>query len=296
MGTKAFFTRGWPTRLSFYLGKSLPPGGGRFLAATMARLAMMIKPDLYWSARANLRHVLGDGGSEQDLDRRLYRLFFNAARGYYELFHNVGREEPDLSRFDPPVYLTEEARHYATEALNSGRGAFVIGCHTGNFDLAIVAFAQYLSVPPQFLSLADPPPGFELFNRLRQKTGALLTPISPETLRQAMRRLHEGGVVVTGVDRPTGDGDEPVEFFGATAYLPTGYIRLPIRTRSLVITLATFYEDGAYWIHANPPMEMVRTGDRQRDMEVNLRRVLDDIEAFIRSHPEQWMMFMPVWR
>ncbi|MBN2393346.1 MAG: hypothetical protein JXR84_21625, partial [Anaerolineae bacterium] len=132
--------------------------------------------------------------------------------------------------------------------------------------------------------------------RLRSKGHGFISPITPQTLRDAMRRLQGGGVVITGVDRPVGEGDEPVEFFGATAYLPTGYIRIPLITDCLVMTVSFIYQDGVYWIMGNPPMEMVRTGDRRRDQEINLRRILSQIEGFIRRAPDQWMMFIPVWR
>jgi len=297
MDAKEFFSKGWPTRLAFYLGKYLPWRAGETVAKMAARTLATLKPEIYWVTRANLRHVVGPDVSDQALQNLAYEVFCNAARGYYELFHNVGRGELDLTKFRPPVYLIPEAHRNIKEALDSGRGLFVVGCHMSNFDLAGAALAHYMSIQAQALSLADPTPGFELFNRLREEGGwGEITPICPEALRKAMRRLQDGGVVVTGGDRPTGKGDAPVEFFGVTAYLPAGYIRIPMRTDSLVITLAVMYEDDAYWIHTSAPMEMLRTGDRERDVVVNVQRVLADFEAFIRRHPEQWMMFVPVWR
>ncbi len=295
MGTKAFFSKGWPTRLGFYLGKYLPPRGGRHVAGLASRLIVTLKPDVYWVARANLRHVLGSETSDRDLDRALYRLISNANRGYYELFHNVGRGKIVLEEFYPPVRLTDEAKTYLDQAIASGRGLFILGAHMSNFDLAWIGLSQYVPVPMQALSLADPPPGFEFFNSLREKGNVIITPISPRTLRDAMARLRQGGVVITGVDRPVNEGNEPVEFFGATAYLPTGYIRIPLRTDCLVITIAAYYEDGAYNVVANPPMTMERTGDAAVDYTLNLRRVLAEIETLIHRHPDQWLMFVPVW-
>jgi KDO2-lipid IV(A) lauroyltransferase len=215
------------------------------------------------------------------------------------MFHNMGAERPNVTHLRPPVRITPETERHIEAALATGRGLFIAACHTSNFDLGGVMFAHYLRSIGQtlhVLGLADPPPGFEFFNRLREKTGAYLTPISPQALREAIRRLQDGGVVLTGVDRPTGSSDAPVTFFGQTAYLPTGYIRMPLRTDSMIMTLATFYEDNTYWIHTPPPRPIVHTGDRQRDIEVNLRMVLGEVEAFIRRQPEQWMMFVPVWR
>ncbi len=299
MGTKAFFAKGWPTRLGFYLGKYLPPPGGKSIAALITRLMVAFKSDVYWNVRANLRHVLGPEASEKELHQTAYRLISNANRGYYELFHNVGRGRTNVEDFYPPMRMTAQAKAYLDQGIASGRGLFVLGAHMSNFDLAFVGLSQYLPMPMQALSLAEPPAGFEFFNRLREKGNVVLTPISPRSLRDAMARLRDGGVVVTGVDRPVNEGNEPVEFFGATAYLPTGYIRIPLRTDSLVMTIATVFEPdaegGSYSVIANPPMEMERTGDAEADVAHNLRRVLAEIEAFIRRHPDQWQMFIPVW-
>jgi lauroyl/myristoyl acyltransferase len=59
-------------------------------------------------------------------------------------------------------------------------------------------------------------------------------------------------VVLTGVDRPTGERDQPIEFFDATAHVSTGYIRIPLRTDCQVVTAAAVYEKGAYHVHVNP--------------------------------------------
>lgn len=44
-----------------------------------------------------------------------------------------------------------------------------------------------------------------------------------------------------------------------------------------------------------PPMELVRTGNREEEVRLNMRRVLDALEGIIGSWPEQWQMFVPVW-
>lgn len=292
---KAFFAKSGPTRLALFLSKYLPPFIGIALTSIMARLLVIFKTDMYWAIRDNQRHISPEL-TDRELHRRVYRVFSHAARGYYELFHNVGRKDVNVDDFNPPVRFTPETERHFAEALASDQGLFILGCHLSNFDLGGVAFAHYFPEPLQVLSLAEPPAGFEVFNELRGKTGAIFEPISTQSLREAMIRLREGGTVFTGAERPTGEDDQPVTFFGATAYIPTGYIRLPLRTNALVMVLAVIYEEGAYWIHTTPAMEMEHTGDRKLDAEVNLQRVLEKVEAFIRRHPEQWMMFVPVWR
>jgi lauroyl/myristoyl acyltransferase len=101
-------------------------------------------------------------------------------------------------------------------------------------------------------SVSNPTPGFVLFSNLRRQVGAEVAPISPTSLRAALRCLQDGSVVLTGVDRPTGERDQPIEFFDATAHVSTGYIRIPLRTDCQVVTAAAVYEKGAYHVHVNP--------------------------------------------
>lgn len=295
MSTKSFFAKGWPTRMAFVLGKYLPWAGADALARIAARAMISFGSDVRAAVLENQRHVLGAEATPEHVRENTYEVFRNAARGYYELFHNVGRGHTRVAEFRPPVRLLEETQERLQAAIASGRGLFILGSHIANFDLAGIALCQESPVPLQVLSLSNPSAGVEMFNRLRQQAGAMVTPITPETLRQAVRRLQDGGAVITGVDRPVGEGDSPVDFFGATAYLPTGYMRIPLRANCLLMTATCFYEEGEYHVVANPAWEPVITGDREHDVHVNVRHALAEIEGLIRQHPEQWLMFVPVW-
>ncbi|HOV49648.1 MAG TPA: hypothetical protein PLM06_13555 [Anaerolineae bacterium] len=296
MSTRAFFGKGWFTRLAFSVGRHLPPAVGEQVARLGARVLVSFDSDLRAAVFDNQRHVLGPEASPEAVRANAYEVFRQAARAYYELFRNVGRGRTRVAEFEPPVRVLPETRARLQAAADTGRGVFIAGCHVSNFDLGGIAFCQEMPVPLQVLALANPTPGMELFNRLRQQAGIMLTPISPETLRQAIRRLREGEGVITGVDRPIGEGDAPVEFFGATAHLPVGYMRMVLRANCVVMTGTCFYEEGEYHAVVNPHWEPVQTGDREHDVAVNLRRVLTELEGLIRQHPEQWMMFVPVWR
>jgi KDO2-lipid IV(A) lauroyltransferase len=223
------------------------------------------------------------------------RLMHHSVLCYYHTFHNLGKGRFTAAQFRPEVRISPEVQGYLDEAYATGRGLLIIGTHTSNFDLGGMALASHLPVTPQVLSLSDPAPGFAFVNRLRAKGDGELTPISPETLRRAIDRLRNGGVVMTAVDRPVAGGSHPVTFFGSTAWLPTHYIRIPLITDCLVMTAAFRYDGKAYDLLANRPMSMVRTGSAEADRQANLERILLQIEGFVRAAPDQWMVFAPVW-
>jgi len=293
--TRRVFEQGWPVRVMLRIGRYLPRWGAGMAAAVGARVILWLKLDVYHGARMNLRHVVGPDMSERELRQILTRLFVHLVRRYYELFYNLGRGRREIATFTPAVRFTAQSQAYIAQALERGRGLFLLACHTANFDMAGIAVAQYMPVPLLVLSLATPSLDMEMMNDLRRECGAQMTPVSPEALRQAMGYLRQGHAVVTGADYPVRGADAPVTFFGAPAYLPTGYLRIPLRTGSPVMVLTTHYEDGVYWLHTTPPMDLEKTGDRQHDVAVNMRRILDVVETFIGQHPEEWMMFLPVW-
>ena len=301
---RSLFQRLGPTRLMFYLGKYLPAPLAGVVVGGITQALLTAKPANYHGVLDNLTHVytamrssgagVGPAAVEHEVIEAVRRLFYYSTLSYYHLFRNLGRGvAPDA--FHPPVEIRPEVRGYVQEAVATGRGLFVLGSHMSAFDLCGIAFSHWAPSPPQALSLADPPPGFEFVNSLRARGRGTITPISPETLRLAMQYLRDGGIVLTGVDRPIPDGNEPVTFFGQTAYLPTGYIRIPLKTDCLVMTMAFRYDGERYHLMANPAMEMERTGDRERDVRLNVQRVLAQIEGFVRMAPDQWMVFTPVW-
>jgi KDO2-lipid IV(A) lauroyltransferase len=295
MPKRQLITTGSFVRLALRIMKHLPFWGRRIAAPIWARVVTWFKPPMYYAARANLRHILGKTASQAQINRTLYRLFYNTGRRYYETFYNLGHGITSAKDFRPTVIIPPETMAHFEQGLAMGRGLFVLACHISNFDLGGIALAQSIPASLQALSLADPTPDVEAFNQLRERCGAHMTPISSQALREAMERLKDGGAVVTGPDYPVHNEDKPVMFFDAPANLPSGYVRIPLRTKSPIIVLATRYEDGLYKVIANPPFELEYTGNREQDVTVNLRRILEQVEDFIRQRPDEWMIFAPVW-
>jgi lauroyl/myristoyl acyltransferase len=43
-------------------------------------------------------------------------------------------------------------------------------------------------------------------------------------------------------------------------------------------------------------VELEDTGDFERDVHVNVRKVIARMEKWIHRYPEQWLMTQPIWR
>lgn len=131
---------------------------------------------------------------------------------------------------------------------------------------------------------------------MREMSGMNLTPASLSTLRQAVKHLKHGGMVLTGLDRPVPDPRIHPRFFGYAAALPTHYISLALQAHVPIVVMAAIYQaDGKYHVLSSEPIEMEYDSDREKEILRNAEKVLKQAEGFIRLAPQQWNVPLPVW-
>jgi KDO2-lipid IV(A) lauroyltransferase len=280
-------------RASMFASRHLPIGMGHRLAWWASGLVCRLRPAAYKIVEANLGQVLRSSGNPENLDRLVRNVFYSSVRGYYDLFRALRMPHEELMAL---IDIPEEARVLAASILNKGTGSVLVFPHLGNFDLGGQAVASLIP-GMQLLTLPNPPPGFQLANEFRARTGVKVTPLSPSALRQAIDLLRKGGVVSVAGDRPVSDLDEPVQFFGRPARVPSGHVRLALKTGALLVVACCVLSPATqrYAVQIEPSLEMIRTGDRDEDVRLNMRRVLDLLEGVIRRWLGQWQMFVPVW-
>ena len=280
-------------RLAMGLSRYTPERIGHYLSWRMASAVSRLKPAVYRVVQSNLGPVLGTIENSSVLDQMARKVLYIAIRGYYDLFRALRLSMEEMAAL---VDLPDETRAIARAAWERDKGTLVVFPHLGNFDLGGHAIMPLLP-EMQLLTLPDPPPGFQLLNSSRQRGGVRVTPLSTNALRDAIKLLRRGGVVSIAADRPVSELDEHFFFFGRPARVPSGHVRLALRTgASVVIGYCVLSpETQRYVMRLEPPMEMIRTGNREEELQLNMRRVLDALEGIIRTWPEQWQMFVPVW-
>jgi KDO2-lipid IV(A) lauroyltransferase len=278
--------------LGLALGRYLPRRAGYGIARSLAWYISLRKPPTFHTVQDNFRQILGPETDQAALDELAFKLYLQAGKCYYDFFHAAGKSPTALKQL---VKIPTETIKKIKEEYARGHGVLILGMHMSNFDLAGLAVAAH-GLPIQLLSLAEPPPDVVLFNELRSEAGFEITPITPDALRQAIRRLRNGGIVGTGADRPIPEDQALIPFFGREAYLPQGPARLALLTGATVFLGACHHSpDTGYVVEVLGPLEVVKTGDRQADIYNFTRRLAVFMEAQIRARPEQWMMFHPFW-
>ena len=296
MNFKTFFASKTGIKLAILLSRSLSSQqADRFIRTVVYLITRRRHAPLIRTIRANQSVIRNIDFDSPLLDEVPYQVLYRAGQGYYDLYRTLTTRPQMITQM---VEFRPQLLSVLEQAAEQKRGMVISVIHTSNFDLAAAAFA-HSDFDIQMLTYANPTDGHELQNELRTNDGYVVTPVSKFALKMALKRLQAGGVVLTGIDRPLPIGTEKrkkVCFFGRLAALPTGHIRLAMSTNSLLVFVHTERtKEGKYYVHVQPPIELIRTGNRQKDILSNAEQLLALAEEKIRAKPEEWMMFNPVW-
>lgn len=295
MPVSDFFNSAEALRLGFWLGKHVPRRAG-FALADLATSLIARQRDsvLVRTVHSNLRRVLGPEATEDQVRAMASAVFRHAGRAYFDFYRTLGH---GMDSVVEAVELSPWIQYYLDDLRAEGRGAVVVGAHMSNFDMGSLAIGR-LGLPITVLGWASPTSGYDIQNEIRREAGLDWIPMDVRTLRRALRALREGRILVTGVDRPDPFGaGEMLPFFGEPARMPVGHVRLALQAQVPILVVVPEYRgrDRPYVMHLGPRIELEHVGTRQEDVLHNARRVLGVLERIIRAHPEQWLMFYPVW-
>src|SRR6202021_778316 len=111
-----------------------------------------------------------------------------------------------------------------------------------------------------------------------------------ESARALLKILKDAGTVGILADQNTmpEEGDF-VDFFGKLACTTTGLARVALHTGAAVVPGYAYWDEtiGKYRLRFEPPVELIRTGDTERDVFENTQRFTKVIEEIIRRNPDK---------
>jgi len=110
--------------------------------------------------------------------------------------------------------------------------------------------------------------------------------------------LKDAGTIGILADQNTMPGEAVfVDFFGKQASTTTGIARVALHTDAAVVPGYAVWDEslGKYRLRFEPPIELIRTGDMERDVVENTQRFTKVIEDIIRKYPDQWVWVHRRW-
>jgi len=269
----------------------LPRSLARSLAAGVVHLFYALLPALRKTAEVNLRIAFPEWS---DAQRK------TVVRG---MLRNLGWMAAELARF--PKYSKENIEQIVMldghenflEGQRRGKGVLYLTGHIGAWELSSFAHALY-GFPLHYMARRIDNKRIDaLVNGYRCLSGN--RPIfKNESARVMLKILKEAGTVGILADQNTMPEEALfVDFFGKKAGTTTGIARVALHTGAAVVPGYAIWDERSqkYRLRFEPPVELIRTGDAERDVLENTQRFTRVIEEIVRKYPEQWIWVHGRW-
>jgi KDO2-lipid IV(A) lauroyltransferase len=269
----------------------LPRPLARSIAAGVVRFFYVLLPRLRKTAEVNLRIAFPGWGNAQ---RRA------VVRG---MLRNFGWMAAEFARF--PKYTKDNIEQIVAldghenflEGQRRGKGVLYLTGHIGAWELSSFAHALY-GFPLHYMARRIDNLRIDaLVNGYRCLSGNC--PIfKNESARVMLKVLRDAGTIGILADQNTMPQEAAfVDFFGKMASTTTGIARVALHTDAAVVPGYAIWDEasGKYRLRFEPPVELIRTGDMERDVFENTQKFTKVIEEIIRKYPEQWVWVHGRW-
>lgn len=228
--------------------------------------------------------------------RRLLRGCFESLGRLLGEFSQLGKATPEKLR--NLIEYDQVALAHLREAEKNRRGVIFLTGHVGSWELLSFGWSA-LEYPISFLVRPiDNPLIEQMIEGVRTRFGNRAID-KKSAARQALRVLREGGTLGILSDLNTQPHEGVfVPFFGKLACTTAGIATLALKTDALVIPTCAVWnnERQRYFFHGDPPVELVRTGDHRKDVELNTARFAAAMERMVRLYPDQWLWIHKRWK
>jgi KDO2-lipid IV(A) lauroyltransferase len=222
-------------------------------------------------------------------------------RGFYR---NLGWLLAEFCQM--PGYTRENTRSFARyeglenylAARDRGKGVLILTGHLGAWELSSYHHSLMGHPMSMVIRRLDNARVDGLVNRIRCLHGnrVLHKDDFARGLLAAMRQGETVGILMdTNMTPPQG---EFVPFFGRLACTASGMARVALKTGATVLPGFMLWEESErkYVLHFGEPIDLVSTGNDERDVIENTARFTAVIESWIRRYPDQWLWVHRRWK
>lgn len=270
----------------------MPRRMARAVAATTMRIAYHLRPPLKHAAEVNLKMAFPEWTRAQ------------REAVISKMIRNVGWMGAEFSQF--PKYnrkniedvIEIEGHENYLRALERGKGVLFLTGHMGPWELSSFAHSVY-GYPCDFLARPIKNARVDaLVNGYRALSGCKVVD-KGDSARAILRTLRAGGVIGILADQNTSlEEGVFVPFFGIEACTTAGLARIALRTDASVVPGYAYWDERKkkYVLKFEPAVELMRTGDEERDVRENTAKFTRVIEEFVRERPDQWLWVHKRWK
>ena len=184
-------------------------------------------------------------------------------------------------------------------ALSKGRGVILVSAHFGNFPLLMARLAvvgyKIGGIMRQMRDLRVEK--IFLAKREKMKVKTIYSQPRNVCVNQTIEALRNNELVFIPIDQNFGTGGVFVDFFGRKAATATGPVVLARRTKAALLPCFIVREkDDTHKIIFEPPIVLEEAKDPKQAVLINIQRLTDIIERYIRKYPAEWGWIHRRWK
>ncbi|MGE5751591.1 MAG: lysophospholipid acyltransferase family protein [Nitrospirota bacterium] len=278
----------WIARLIRFCARLLPYRLGVWSGGVLGFIAFYALPRERKRALQHLNLVFHEKGDVW-LRRTARRCFMHLGKALLEAMLM------DTARLARIVDFQGEEK--LQNAIDQGKGVVFVTGHIGNWELLAGAVAQRYSVSVVAAPI-EPEEVNDMILSLRAGLGVrTILRGKPGASRELIRVFKENRMLGILIDQDTDVESVFVDFMGMPAWTPTAAASMALKFGApLLFGFIRRGENNRHMITVEGPLELMRTGDDEKDITVNTAMLTKKIESSILENPEQWVWMHRRWR
>ncbi len=233
------------------------------------------------------------GSSKSIIDKRSIakKAFENLGKSFIEVV-----SIPKFNKGNIDKYVSCKNIGILRRFVQENKGVIILSAHFGNWEL----LAHYISMqgfPLNVIARRVRMDGLEAFLtgiRKKNNVNVIYRDASAKEIVDILRNKKFVGIM------PDQDMDSVsgvfVDFFGKKAWTPSGAAILNLLTGVSIIPCFLVRKAYGHEFLIEEPIELIKTGDRGKDILENTQRYTKTIENYIRRFPEHWVWFHDRWK
>jgi len=267
----------------------LPKRLAYMLAGVLGALTFGAVSSLRRIVTGNISRVLRPEEYNDKLNKTVRGVLSSTFKNYIDMVRM-----PRLARDDMMRMINVTGILNLERAVSKGNGVILFTAHLGSFDTAFQVFSKYSTQLTVVVEPIKPPALLEYVTAIRSRFGINILPAVTGALRQIIKLLRKGEMLLFVLDRDTAGARVQSHFFGRETSMPAEAVKIAMRTgAALVPVFNSRRPDGNYNLYVEPELDIIRNGNDS--LAENMERIARVMEKYISRFPEQWVVLEPIW-
>lgn len=217
-------------------------------------------------------------------------------------FEHLGKSLLEIMLVTPArlsriVDVDVQAEKNLAAAMKQGKGAVYVTGHIGNWELMGHAVSSRFPLSVVAAPI-EPEQVNDMIVGLRAKMGVrTILRGRPGAAKELIRIFKENRILGILIDQDTDVESAFVDFMGRPAWTPTAAATMAMKFGAPVIFgYIRRTGDNRHTITIEGPLDLIQTGDHDKDVIANTAMLTKRIENAIQKNPEQWVWMHRRWR